>query len=97
VIKGKHHSVNISAWVEFSIQSDGAVEIALPSAPSELSIEPYDITPAQVASGMYSAAHGILVQETPGDITLIDKKNRPRRSGTQPLPGRRDGPTLSIC
>jgi hypothetical protein len=74
VFKGKHHSVYISAWVEFSIQSDGAVEIALPSAPSELSIEPYDITPAQVASGMYSAAHGILVQETPGDITLIDKK-----------------------
>ena len=43
---------------KFSIQAEGAVEIALPSAPSdETGIQPYVIAPAQVANGVWGAAN----------------------------------------
>ena len=39
------------------IHAESAVEIALPSAPSDLQIEPYVIAPAQVANGVWGAAN----------------------------------------
>jgi len=57
VFGGKPHSIYIPAGAQFSIQAVSAVEIALPSAPSELSIEPYVIEPAQVVSGTWGAAN----------------------------------------
>jgi 5-deoxy-glucuronate isomerase len=58
VFNGKPHSVYIPAGGKFTIQAEAAVEIALPSAPSdETSIQPYLITPAQVASGIWGAAN----------------------------------------
>jgi 5-deoxy-glucuronate isomerase len=57
VFSGKPHSVYIPAGAKFLIQPDGAVEIALPSAPSDLAVEPYVIGPSQVASGAWGAAN----------------------------------------
>ncbi|MBN2499687.1 MAG: 5-deoxy-glucuronate isomerase [Anaerolineales bacterium] len=57
VFGGKPHSVYISAAVDFSIKADSAVEIALPSAPSDAKIEPYVIAPPQVANGVWGAAN----------------------------------------
>jgi 5-deoxy-glucuronate isomerase len=57
VFAGKPHSVYIPADAKFSIHADGAVEIALPSAPSETAIEPYVIAPPQVANGVWGAAN----------------------------------------
>ena len=54
---GKPHSVYIPAKTKFSIQAEGAVEIALTSAPSDLEVEPYVIAPSQVASGAWGAAN----------------------------------------
>jgi 5-deoxy-glucuronate isomerase len=57
VFGGKPHAVYIPAGAQFRIQAVGAAEIALPSAPSELSIDPYLIDPAKVASGVWGAAN----------------------------------------
>lgn len=58
VFNGKPHSVYIPAGVKVSIRAESAVEIALPSAPSdETGLEPYLITPGQVASGAWGAAN----------------------------------------
>ncbi len=57
VFSGKPHSVYIPAGAKFSIQAAGPVEIALPSAPSDLETEPYLIAPSQVASGSWGAAN----------------------------------------
>jgi len=57
VFSGKPHSVYIPANASFSIKAESPVEIALPSAPSDLSLEPYVITPAQVANGVWGAAN----------------------------------------
>jgi 5-deoxy-glucuronate isomerase len=57
VFSGKPHAVYIPAGKQFTIKAEGAVEIALPSAPSDLSIDPYIITPSQVTSGVYGAAN----------------------------------------
>jgi 5-deoxy-glucuronate isomerase len=57
VFNGKPHSVYLPAGAKFSIQAEGAVEIALPSAPSDLQTEPYLITPMQVANGAWGAAN----------------------------------------
>ena len=58
VFNGKPTSVYIPAGAKFSIQAETAVEIALPSAPSdEIAIQPYVITPAQVANGVWGAAN----------------------------------------
>ena len=48
VFGGKPHSVYISAKSQFTIIADSAVEIALPSAPSDLELEPYVIEPSEV-------------------------------------------------
>lgn len=57
VFNGKPYSIYIPAGAKFAIQAEGAVEIALPSAPSDLKIEPYLIAPSQVANGAWGAAN----------------------------------------
>jgi 5-deoxy-glucuronate isomerase len=57
VFAGKPHSVYIPANAKFSIRAEGAVEITLPSAPSDAAIDPYVIAPAQVATGVWGAAN----------------------------------------
>ncbi|HTP07942.1 MAG TPA: 5-deoxy-glucuronate isomerase [Anaerolineae bacterium] len=57
VFSGKPHSVYIPADAKFSIHAESAVEIALPSAPSDAAIEPYVIAPSQVAIGVWGAAN----------------------------------------
>jgi len=57
VFAGKPHSVYIPAGTSFSIEAEGAVEIALPSAPSDLETAPYVIGPEQVATGTWGAAN----------------------------------------
>jgi 5-deoxy-glucuronate isomerase len=57
VFSGKPHSVYIPAGAQFTIKAEGAVEIALPSAPSNLKVEPYVIPPTQVATGVWGAAN----------------------------------------
>jgi 5-deoxy-glucuronate isomerase len=68
VFSGKPHSVYIPANTSFSIEAVTNVEIALPSAPSDLQVAPYVIAPSQVANGRWGAAnfsrnfHQILTQ-----------------------------------
>jgi 5-deoxy-glucuronate isomerase len=57
VFSGKPYAVYIPKGASFTIQAIGAVEIGLPSAPSDLQVEPYVITPAQIASGIWGAAN----------------------------------------
>jgi 5-deoxy-glucuronate isomerase len=57
VFNGKPHSVYIPAKSKFTITAESAVEIALPSAPSNLEVEPYVIEPSQVTSGIWGAAN----------------------------------------
>ena len=58
VFAGKPHSVYIPARANFSIKAESAVEVALPSAPSDRTdIQPYVIPPAQVATGAWGAAN----------------------------------------
>jgi len=57
VFSGKPHSVYIPAGAKYAIHAEGAVEIGLPSAPSDLKIEPYLISPALVANGIWGAAN----------------------------------------
>ena len=45
VFNGKPHSVYIPAQSKFTITAESPVEIALPSAPSDLETEPYVIEP----------------------------------------------------
>jgi len=57
VFNGKPHSVYIPAGSRFTITADSAVEIALPSAPSDLELGPYLIEPSKVANGIWGAAN----------------------------------------
>lgn len=57
VFNGKPHSIYIPAQSKFTITADSAVEIALPSAPSDLEVAPYVIEPRQVANGAWGAAN----------------------------------------
>jgi 5-deoxy-glucuronate isomerase len=57
VFAGKPHSVYLPAGVEYAITAEGAVDIALTSAPSDLDVEPYVIAPPQVTSGAWGAAN----------------------------------------
>jgi len=57
VFAGKPHSVYIPAGVAYEIEAVAPVEIALPSAPSDLAVAPYVIEPARVASGRWGAAN----------------------------------------
>jgi len=74
VFAGKPHSVYIPAGAKYAVHAEGAVEIALPSAPSDLQTEPYEIMPGQVANGVWGAAnfkryfHQILTQASQPDL-----------------------------
>lgn len=57
VFSGKPHSLYIPADARYTVQTESAVEIGLSSAPSDLAIEPYLISPSQVASGAWGAAN----------------------------------------
>ncbi|WP_433381589.1 5-deoxy-glucuronate isomerase [Actinoplanes sp. CA-142083] len=57
VFSGKPHSVYIPAGSSFSIEAVSRVEIALPSARSDLETAPYVIEPSRVASGRWGAAN----------------------------------------
>jgi 5-deoxy-glucuronate isomerase len=75
VYSGKPYSVYLPAGTEYTIRAEGAVEIGLPSAPSDMAeVEPYVISPSQVASGAWGAAnfkryfHQILTQSSQPDM-----------------------------
>jgi 5-deoxy-glucuronate isomerase len=57
VFSGKPHSVYIPAGSEVTIEAIEPVEIALPSAPSDLAIPPYVIGPDRVAAGRWGAGN----------------------------------------
>src|SRR5690606_5474858 len=53
VFSGKPHSVYIPCGATVSVQAVTPVEIALPSAPSDLATEPYVIGPDAVEAGRW--------------------------------------------
>lgn len=57
VFSGKPYTVYIPTGASFTIEAEGMVEIALPSAPSDLETAPYVIGPERVASGVWGAAN----------------------------------------
>lgn len=57
VFAGKPHAAYIPAGADFTIRGQGQVQIGLCSAPSDLSTEPYVISPDQVTSGVWGAAN----------------------------------------
>lgn len=74
VFSGKPHSVYIPHSASYTITANGAVEIGLCSAPSDVDIEPYVISPAEVTDGVWGAAnftrnfHQILTQVGQPDL-----------------------------
>ena len=61
VFSGRPHSVYLPAGVPVTISATGPatvpVEIAMPSAPSDLDVDPYVIEPSTVATGRWGAAN----------------------------------------
>ncbi|WIM98532.1 5-deoxy-glucuronate isomerase [Actinoplanes oblitus] len=57
VFSGKPHSVYVPAGISVTVTACGPVEIALPSAPSDLAVDPYVIGPERVAAGRWGAAN----------------------------------------
>jgi 5-deoxy-glucuronate isomerase len=57
VFAGKPHSVYLPAGADYTLRAEGAVQIALTSAPSDLQVEPYVIGPDKVTSGTWGAAN----------------------------------------
>jgi 5-deoxy-glucuronate isomerase len=57
VFSGKPHSVYIPAGATVAVEAIEPVEIAMPSAPSDLAVDPYVIEPAAVAAGRWGAAN----------------------------------------
>lgn len=74
VFSGKPHSVYIPCQANYAITAQGRVEIALPSAPSELKTSAYVIGPERVANGVWGAAnfsrnyHQILTMASQPDL-----------------------------
>jgi 5-deoxy-glucuronate isomerase len=74
VFSGKPHSVYVPADSFLTIDALESVEIALPSAPSELVTAPYVIEPNRVVSGRWGAAnfsrnyHQILTEVSQPDL-----------------------------
>jgi len=74
VFAGKPHSVYLPAGVEYQVTTEGPVQIAMTSAPSDLETEPYVIPPERVANGVWGAAnfkryfHQILTQNAQPDL-----------------------------
>jgi 5-deoxy-glucuronate isomerase len=57
VFSGKPHSVYIPCASNYALAAHGRLEVGLCSAPSDLKIEPYVISPAEVTSGVWGAAN----------------------------------------
>lgn len=57
VFAGKPASAYLPAGVGYTISAYGPAEVALVSAPAAMRIDPYIITPAQVAGGVWGAAN----------------------------------------
>ena len=57
VFSGKPHSVYIPAGSEYTFTALTNLEVAMPSAPSDLATDPYVIRPDQVATGTWGAAN----------------------------------------
>ena len=57
VFAGKPHSMYLPAGVAYTVAAEGAVEVALCSAPGDLKIAPYAITPEHVTAGRWGAAN----------------------------------------
>jgi 5-deoxy-glucuronate isomerase len=74
VFSGKPHSVYIPAGSSVTIEALEPVEVALPSAPSDLATDPYVIEPSRVADGRWGAAnfsrnyHQILTEASQPDL-----------------------------
>lgn len=74
VFAGKPHSVYIPCRAAYEITANGRLEIGLCSAPSNLEIDPYVISPQAVTSGVWGAAnfsrrfHQILTQAGQPDL-----------------------------
>jgi len=74
VFSGLPHSIYIPAGAPVTVEAHGPVEIALPSAPSDLAAEPYAIEPTQVATGRWGGAnfgrtyHQILTETSQPDL-----------------------------
>src|SRR4051794_41755293 len=57
VFSGRPHSVYIPTGATIRIEAVGPVEVAMPSAPSDLTVEPYLIGPDPGATGRWGAAN----------------------------------------
>lgn len=57
VFSGKPHSVYLPAESNYRIAAQGALQVALVSAPSDLKTAPYVIPPERVATGVWGAAN----------------------------------------
>jgi len=57
VLAGLPHSVYIPAGVDYTIRGITNVQVAMPSAPSDLEVEPYEIAPNRVTTGVWGAAN----------------------------------------
>ena len=57
VFSGKPHSVYMPCGASYTIRAEGALEVGLCSAPSDLPAEPYVINPEQVNTGVWGAAN----------------------------------------
>ena len=57
VFNGKPYSVYIPAKTKFNITAESNVEIAMPSAPSDLAVEPYLVEPGKIINGIWGAAN----------------------------------------
>lgn len=74
VFSGKPHAVYLPAGADVTVEAETSVEIALPSAPSDLATAPYVIGPDRVATGRWGAAnfgrdyHQILTEVAQPDL-----------------------------
>ena len=57
VFSGKPHSVYIPCRSDYTVTASSRLEVGLCSAPSELAVEPYVISPAEITSGVWGAAN----------------------------------------
>lgn len=57
VFSGKPHSVYIPCRCDFTVAAQGALQIALVSAPSDLKTGPYVIPPERITTGVWGAAN----------------------------------------
>jgi 5-deoxy-glucuronate isomerase len=77
VFSGQPHSVYIPAGSPVTVEADGPVEIAMPSAPSDLETAPYVIDPSEVAAGRWGAAN--FGRDYHQILTEIAQPDRPAR------------------